>query len=171
MSLDTELEQMSLAGRISTETMSVGELISLFRDGDLALPAGWQNRYRWSLIRKSALIESLFLGITISDVYLAANDTDQIEIVDGVARVATILEFAGVLPDGQGGTAPPLGLVGTRHLPALEGLVWNSDNPDANVLPPAMRVQFRRPKLTVHVLDELASPEQRVRFQGLLINI
>ena len=61
---------------IKTEeyTMSVGELVNMYRDGDLTISPAYQRYYRWNINQKSAFIESLILGIPIPSIFVAQNE-------------------------------------------------------------------------------------------------
>lgn len=161
MTLHEEIAQNSLAAAFDTLNFSVGEVVALYREGDIALPENWEERFTWSTERKSALIESLLVGIPVSDIYLAVQEDGTWELVDGVQRIATILEFMGHLPGPGGHDRSPLALTGTDLLPSLEGMVWASEEPDAKVLPTRLRFEFRRPKIGAHVLHRGAAPDVR----------
>ena len=65
MSLDQEIEAKRAEVRTDGYPMSIGELINLYRDGDLDIHPEFQRFYRWSPEQKSRLIESILLGIPI----------------------------------------------------------------------------------------------------------
>lgn len=50
--------------------MSIGELSTMYRDGELELHPEFQRFFRWSPRQKSKLIESLLLGIPIPSVFV-----------------------------------------------------------------------------------------------------
>lgn len=125
MSLESEIE----AGRKTVQTddtiMTFGELANLYRDQDLIISPEFQRTFRWSNLQKTRLIESILLGIPLPSIFVATDSDGRWEIVDGLQRVSTLLQFFGLLKE-QG--YPPLSLMGTEYLPTLEGAVW--DNPD-----------------------------------------
>ncbi|MEL6333394.1 MAG: DUF262 domain-containing protein, partial [Cyanobacteria bacterium J06626_26] len=71
MSLETEISQY--AAKVSTDSysMSVGELISMYRDGELNIHPEFQRFFRWKVEQKSRFLESLLLGIPVPPVFVS----------------------------------------------------------------------------------------------------
>lgn len=114
---------------ISSEnlSMSIGELLNLYKDQELDIHPEFQRIFRWSVQQKSRLIESLLLGIPLPSIYVSTNDEGIWEVIDGVQRLSTIFEFMGELK-GPGSedseeiqSKPAIALEKTKHLPELEG--------------------------------------------------
>jgi hypothetical protein len=55
----------------------------------------YQRRFRWDDKRQSALIESVFLGIPVPTLFMAANPDGSWELIDGVQRLSTLIRFLG----------------------------------------------------------------------------
>jgi hypothetical protein len=72
-------------------------------------------------------IGELVLGIPLPSVFLSQRDDGVWDVVDGLQRLATILEFMGVLKDERGDCVPPLVLTSTKYLPSLENRTWRDD--------------------------------------------
>lgn len=53
--------------RINTDAypMSVGELVNMYRDGELIIDPEYQRLFRWSDEPKANLVDSLLLGIPL----------------------------------------------------------------------------------------------------------
>ena len=62
MSLDKEINARRAEIRSDGYPMSIGELISIYRDDELDIHPEFQRFYRWSDEQKSRLIESLLLA-------------------------------------------------------------------------------------------------------------
>ncbi|MCH7390892.1 DUF262 domain-containing protein [Acinetobacter dispersus] len=78
--------------------ISISEIITRYKDRELILDPNFQRLFRWSIVQKSRLIESILLGIPLPPVFVAV-DKDGCEVViDGVQRLSSILEFTGNLP-------------------------------------------------------------------------
>ncbi len=87
--------------RLSTDRMDIsfGELINMYKAGELVIRPEYQRLFRWNRTQKTALIESILLGIPIPPVFVA-EDVDGIwELVDGLQRVSTIISFFGELDE------------------------------------------------------------------------
>lgn len=50
---------------VDSYPMSIGEMMNLYRDGELDVHPEFQRFYRWDEEQKSKLIESILLGIPI----------------------------------------------------------------------------------------------------------
>lgn len=137
-------------------SMSIGEIINLYREGDLKLNPAFQRLYRWNDDQKTKFIESILLGIPIPEIFVAQKSDGKWDIVDGVQRISTILELTNNLP-GYG----PLKLEGTKYLPALEDFTWNE-------LPMDIKRIIRRSKLGINIiLTENSITSQYELFQRL----
>ena len=64
-------------------------------EGQVSVAPAYQRRFRWNDTRCSELIESLMLGIPVPNLFMATNDDNTWETVDGVQRLSTIVKFAG----------------------------------------------------------------------------
>ncbi|MEN3942148.1 DUF262 domain-containing protein [Prosthecobacter sp. SYSU 5D2] len=120
-------EQIALRSQeISTDAyaMSVGEVLSLYRDGELNLHPEFQRFFRWSEEQKSRLIESVLLGIPIPPIFVSQDSDGRWDVIDGLQRLSTIFELTGDLLDEEGKRKPPLPLLGTKYLPDLKGKTW-----------------------------------------------
>ncbi len=63
------------------------------QSGRLILDPDWQRNYVWTPKRASLLIESLLIDIPIPLIYLAQNDRDEYEVIDGQQRLNSIFDF------------------------------------------------------------------------------
>ena len=87
--------------RLSTDRMDIsfGELINMYKVGELIIRPEYQRLFRWSNYQKTSLIESILLGIPIPPIFVAEDDAGIWELVDGLQRVSTIISFFGDLED------------------------------------------------------------------------
>lgn len=144
------LEQIDARRReIHTDgyAMSIGEVISMYRDGDLDIHPEFQRIFRWSDEQKSRLIESILLGIPVPTIFVSQRDDGVWDVIDGVQRLSTVLQFIGVYRDEDGNSSPALVLEKTEYLPALEGHSYE-EAPDATAsFDDVLRRDFKRSKL------------------------
>lgn len=142
---------------ITTErySMSLGELSNLYRDGEIIIRPQFQRFFRWEEDQKSALIESILLRIPLPPIFVATIEGGAWELVDGLQRTSTILQLQGLLPDKD-----PLVLGRTKYLPAMEGLVWESDDP-TKCLSEAQRLDIKRARIDVQIIQRDSSPESK----------
>jgi len=87
--------------RISTDRMDVsfGELVNMYKNGELTIRPEYQRLFRWSADQKTALIESILLGIPVQPIFVAEDQNGIWELVDGLQRVSTVISFFGELKD------------------------------------------------------------------------
>ncbi len=85
--------------KLSTDRMDIsfGELINLYKNGELIIRPEYQRLFRWTLKQKTALIESILLSIPIPPIFVAEDEEGIWELVDGLQRVATFISFFGEL--------------------------------------------------------------------------
>lgn len=156
MSLKTEVDSKRREISSDNLSMSVGELLNLYKDEELDIHPEFQRVFRWSMQQKSRLIESLLLGIPLPPIYVAVNDEGVWEVIDGVQRLSTIFEFMGELRGPESETSDKLVLKSalilerTKHLPALEGVQFHS-------VDKTLQLEFKRTRLDVKVLEREGS--------------
>lgn len=104
--------------------MSIGELVNLYDDGDIIIAPEFQRLFRWEIGQKSKLIESILLGIPLPSIFVYELENGKWELVDGLQRISSILEFMGKLRNSDGVISPPSVLESTKYLPSLHNTVW-----------------------------------------------
>ncbi|MGN5067689.1 DUF262 domain-containing protein [Aeromonas hydrophila] len=93
--LEIEEEILTQSKRIDYFTIeyTIEFLVDKLRTGDLYIPL-YQRKYTWPEKNKSRFIESILLGFPVPFFFLWENPTSgNLEIVDGVQRISTLLEF------------------------------------------------------------------------------
>jgi uncharacterized protein with ParB-like and HNH nuclease domain len=144
------------ARQISTENydMSVGEVINMYDQGEININPEFQRLFRWDTTQKSRFIESLLLRIPVPPIFVFEKGDATWELIDGLQRVSTILEFTGMLRDPDTGNyLPPSTLEGTRYLSALEGMKWDKNSEDDKALPKSLQISIKRTRLSVQILE------------------
>lgn len=99
--LDEQLENAMSAFKTQKLSMSIGELCSLFKKGDLILNPNFQRVFRWDLDQQSRLIESLLLGIPLPPIFVAQQKNGKWTVVDGLQRLSTLFGIEGLLESDQ----------------------------------------------------------------------
>lgn len=153
MSLQNEIDKMAKEIRTDKYPMSIGELASIYNEGDLDVHPEFQRIFRWDQSQKSNLIESILLGIPIPPIFVSQNENGVWDVIDGQQRLSTIFEFMGVLKDENGNVQEASRLTKTKFLPSLEGKWWESEDID-NSLTEAQRRYIKRSKLDITIIDK-----------------
>jgi len=163
MSLETEIVEKKK--EISTDgyPMSIGELISLYKEEELDIHPEFQRFFRWSTLQKTKLIESILLGIPIPSVFVSQREDGVWDVVDGLQRLSTIFEFIGILKDEQKEILPPSILVETEYLPSLEGKKWDDPEDPVNSFDHSLRLTFKREKIDVKIVKK--ESDSSIKFE------
>lgn len=152
-------EQLELARQeIKTDAypISISEIISNFKDGEIVLDPAFQRLFRWDDFQKTKLIESILIGIPIPEIFVAQKPDGTWHVVDGVQRLSTIFQLVGVL-DGK----DPLTMTTCKYIPSLEGKKWS----DLNII---TQREFRKSKIKFNIISTQSSDEAQYElFQRL----
>ena len=135
-------------------SMSIGELISLYTEEELDIHPRFQRLFRWTTYQKTRFIESILLNIPIPPIFVSQNEEGVWDVIDGVQRLSTIFQFVGKLKDQDGKTLDKLVLEGTKALPELDGLYWESDSPLDPTLPKDVKLDFKRARIVVNIVKK-----------------
>ncbi len=152
MGLQEEIDKKRAEIRSDSYSMSIGEWLNLYENGEIDIHPEFQRFYRWSDFQKSRLIESILLGIPIPPIFVAQREDGVWDVVDGLQRLSTIYQFFGILKDENQKKIPPLILKATQYLPSLEGKkCLNADNPNLS-LTMNQRLLIKRAKIDVSII-------------------
>ena len=97
-------------------------IVNKFNNKEVYIPE-YQREFVWDITKKSKLIESVILGLPIPYIYIAdvrendkeAEDEGNLEIVDGVQRISTLVSFM----------SDDFILTGLTELTALNGMKYS----------------------------------------------
>jgi hypothetical protein len=153
-----EIEKSRTSFKTESYSMSIGELANLYTNKEIVIRPEYQRLFRWTQGQKVKLVESILLGIPIPSIFVYQDQDGMWELVDGLQRVSTILQFYGILVDTE-----RLQLNGTKYLPSLEGYFWESKHESENGIPDAVKLSFKRAKLNVTII--LSDSDKRAKFE------
>ncbi|HRK67927.1 MAG TPA: DUF262 domain-containing protein [Hyphomonas sp.] len=148
MDLATQLNDQRRKVAFDTYDITVQQLVTMFRDGAIDIAPAYQRQYRWDDARQSRLIESIFLGIPVPSLYMAANADGTWELVDGVQRLSTLVRFAGDESlRNKAKITTPLTLNGLEKLSEFNGKSFEN-------LPSSLQLQFNLRPVKVVTLND-----------------
>lgn len=157
--LQDEIIKAQRLVRTDAYQMSIGEIVSMYNEGELIIDPEFQRLFRWDVSQKSKLIESLLLGIPIPSIFVFETESGLWELIDGLQRTSTILEFMGQLRDSTGSCLPPSILNATKYLPSLYNAVWENSEGITDVpideqapLEKMEQLAIRRARIGVEIL-------------------
>lgn len=149
--------------------MSLGEVASLYKSGELIIDPNYQRLFRWEESQKTRFIESLLLGIPVPPVFVFQRDSGVWELIDGLQRISTVLQLMGDLRFPDGGLYEPLILGGTNLLPGLAGMKWSKvGEEDQDAFNTALQLEIKRSRLRVEILRKESDEDAKFElFQRL----
>jgi hypothetical protein len=173
--LDAEIKEARRKIHREMYDMSFGELMSLYGKKELVINPEYQRLFRWEPTQKTRFIESLLLNIPVPPIFVFTMENGTWELVDGLQRVSTVLQFTGKLRYPDGSPWEPFVCEGTRALPSLDGMRWPTEEEEAgdgderpDVLPPAHRLALQRARIRIEILDHETDPHTKFElFQRL----
>lgn len=181
--LDKEIAAAQRLVRTDAYQMSIGELVNMYTEREIVIDPEFQRLFRWEAGQKSKLVESLLLGIPLPSIFVFEREDGKWELIDGLQRLSTILEFMGLLRESNGGLRSPSVLEATKYLPSLHNTVW--ERTDQIVEPPedqqkplekSLQLAIRRGRIGVEILKRPSDEEtkfdlfQRLNAGGTIAN-
>lgn len=144
--------------------MSIGEVVNLYKDLEIVIRPEFQRLFRWKPDQKSRLIESIMLGIPIPSIFIMQRDDNVWEVIDGLQRLSTILEFMGELRDeATGELEPPSRLEATDYLPSFEDISYEEIDPDRPSFTVGQRLSLKRGKIDLKIL--LPDSDEKAKYE------
>lgn len=159
--LRDEIDEAKRAVTTDTVAITVGEIASMYAAGELNVLPEFQRLFRWSDDRKSNFVESILIGIPIPPAFAYENANGTWELIDGLQRISTLLEFMGLLRDPDTGEMRRSKLLATKYLPSLEGAVWKAEAEHDVQLDTALQLFFRRSRIDFQVLKHPSDPKTK----------
>ncbi len=152
----TQLEQETRKVDFDSFDISVKEIISMSYDAIIDVAPEYQRQFRWPIENQSKLIESVFLGIPVPSLFMAANRDGTWELIDGVQRLNSLIHFAGS-PEQlkKFSFESPLVLKDLEILSEFNGCTFDD-------LPSTLKLKFSLRPLKVTTLSDKS--DMKVRF-------
>lgn len=163
--LEVNLDEKRKVIKTDSYAMSIGELVNMYKDGELILRPEYQRYFRWKNEQKSKLIESILIGLPLPTFFMAQDKNGLLEVVDGMQRLSTIFDFIGVLGEehkSQAGYSVFDELSGgLYYLNEFSGKAWRD-------FTNRIQIDFKRSKIQIVImLRETDSDAKFELFQRL----
>lgn len=150
MSLIEEISKKRKDIVVDSYPVSIGEIVNIYKDGELDIHPEFQRVFRWDDDQKTKLIESILLGIPVPPIFVAQKIDGKWDVIDGQQRLSSILQFLHVLKNDDGDLCEALKLKSTKFLPSLDGVLWE----DENKFTSEQKITFKREKLHFTIIKE-----------------
>ncbi|MDM8550419.1 DUF262 domain-containing protein [Desulfobacterales bacterium HSG2] len=147
--IQEQLDKKRRSVAFDSYDIAVRQLYDMILEGMINIAPEYQRHFVWKGERQSALIESLLLGIPIPSLFMATNKDASWDVVDGVQRLTTLLNFIGNEKDLKetGINFKPLRLSKLEKLDAMNGIVYED-------LPKSMQIMLKTRSLRITVLND-----------------
>lgn len=163
---DPMLQRQQLAEQrrkvdFDTYDVTVEELVRRVEGNRIEIAPVYQRQFRWDPTRQSKLVESLMLGIPVPPLFMATNlipdQKNQWEVVDGLQRLLTLVNFTGDEKAREAARLKDTSLRLTQldKLTSLDGMTFNE-------LPEDIRTSLEDRPVKVIVLNDKS--DLQVRF-------
>lgn len=147
-SLIAQLDQQRRKVDFDTYDVIVQQLVTMVESGAIDVAPAYQRQFRWDNAKRSHLIESVLLGVPVPSLFMAANKDGTWELVDGVQRLSTLVQFAGTKEARTKlKLTQPLVLDELEKLSEFNGLKFDD-------LPESLKLQFRHRPIKVITLSD-----------------
>lgn len=153
MVLQEELEKIRSGISIGGFPMSIGEWISLYKKGEIALHPK-ESEDCWSDEQKTHFIESILLGIPLPPLLVSQRPDGVWHVYDGSQRLAAIYELVGILKDEDGKLLEPLVLTKGQYFSALAGKKWDDGEEREDALNSRQQFLIITAKMPVKIIFE-----------------
>lgn len=136
--------------------ITVRQLFDMIQEGLIDIAPEYQRHFVWDEVRQSQLIESLILGIPVPNLFMATNRDSSWEVIDGLQRLTTVVNFLGddVLIKKTNSNGTKLKLKGLEKLDSLNSSFFED-------LPKSIQLMFMTRPVRVTVLNDRSDFELR----------
>jgi hypothetical protein len=143
-----QLEKQRHRVDFDTYDITVQQLISMVESGAIDVAPAYQRQFRWDDSKRAHLVESVFLGVPVPSLFMATNRDGTWELVDGVQRLSTLIQFAGTdAARARLALREPLNINGLEKLSELNDATFLS-------LPDSLKLQFGLRPIKVITLSD-----------------
>lgn len=93
--IQEQLEKNRRSVSFDSYDITVRQLYDMVSEKAIDVAPDYQRHFIWDEERQSQLIESIFLGIPVPSLFMATNKDSSWEVIDGLQRLTTIVNFIG----------------------------------------------------------------------------
>lgn len=149
MTIQEQLDQNRRTVSFDNYDITVRQLFDMIAENQIELQPEYQRHFIWDDVRQSQLIESIFLGIPVPNLFMATNPDSTWEVIDGLQRLTTIVNFLGndQLIRKTNLKGKKLKLKGLEKVSSMNGFVYEE-------LPRSVQLTFMTRPVRVTVLND-----------------
>ncbi len=154
--IQTQIDKNRRSVAFDSYDITVRQLYEMIQEKMIDVTPEYQRHFIWDNTRQSQLIESLILGIPVPSLFMATNRDSTWEVIDGLQRLTTIINFIGDEHSIReiNRSSKKLKLQGLEKLDSLNGFYFEK-------LPKSIQLMFMTRALKVTVLNDRSDFEVR----------
>jgi len=148
-SIQDQLDKNRRSVAFDSYDLAIRQLVDMLAEKTIDIAPEYQRHFKWNEERQSQLIESLLLGIPVPSLFMATNPDSTWEVVDGLQRLTTLINFVGSDADiiRVNKLGKKLKLFGLEKMSSLNGLTFEE-------LPKSVQLTFLTRPIRVTVLND-----------------
>lgn len=146
----------------NTYPLTMRAISDMYNRNVFELNPDFQRMFRWDDEQKTRFIESILLNIPIPSLFFYQANTGKLQVVDGLQRISTWLQFVGLLKDENGKIIPPFELGEMTILKDLKGRVWDAKD-DSKDIGNALRLILEDQTITTQVIKN--ESDENAKFE------
>lgn len=147
--IQEQLEKNRRTVSFDSYDITVRQLYDMVLEGMIEIAPDYQRHFVWDEKRQSTLIESIFLGIPVPSMFMATNKDSSWEVIDGLQRLTTLINFLGSEEELRGikTSYKELKLTGLDKVDAMNGVLFKD-------LPSSIKIMFLTRPMRITVLND-----------------
>lgn len=149
VAIQSQLDANRRSVSFDSYDVTVRQLYDMIAEDIIDVTPEYQRHFVWNQERQSQLIESILLGIPVPSLFMATNKDSTWEVIDGLQRLTTLVNFIGNVEVIKkiSEDCKPLELKGLEKLDALNGLEFNE-------IPKSIQLMFMTRPIRITVLND-----------------
>jgi hypothetical protein len=149
ITIQSQLDANRRSVSFDSYDVTVRQLYDMISEDIIDVTPEYQRHFVWNQERQSQLIESILLGIPVPSLFMATNKDSTWEVIDGLQRITTLVNFIGKVDviEKISESSKPLILKGLEKLDALNGLKYSD-------MPKSIQLMFLTRPVRITVLND-----------------
>lgn len=149
IAIQSQLDANRRSVSFDSYDVTVRQLYDMISEDIIDVTPEYQRHFVWNQERQSQLIESILLGIPVPSLFMATNKDSTWEVIDGLQRLTTLVNFIGNtdIINKISEDCKPLQLKGLEKLDTLNGLKFNE-------IPKSIQLMFMTRPIRITVLND-----------------
>ena len=149
IAIQSQLDANRRSVSFDSYDVTVRQLYDMISEDIIDVTPEYQRHFVWNQERQSQLIESILLGIPVPSLFMATNKDSTWEVIDGLQRITTLVNFIGSIDiiEKISEDCKPLTLKGLEKLDTLNGLKYGE-------IPKSIQLMFMTRPIRITVLND-----------------